>query len=181
MHILFPVTYDCNLSCKSCAAKKNTPIDIKRALQNIKNAKKKFSRLKWVYITGGEPFLISNLPQICQELKDVDFKIGVTTNGTIFRPEIADYVDRLGASIDGDREYNDSYRGPGTFDKAMDLLKSVKDKCETVVMSVAFKDNQESLLKLKPIVEDLDPTYWQIQRDYFNPDLRIDDRLLQYT
>jgi hypothetical protein len=40
-------------------------------------------------------------------------------------------------------------------------------------MSVAFKENIDELRKLKPTIEDMDPTYWQIQRDVNDPALVI--------
>jgi MoaA/NifB/PqqE/SkfB family radical SAM enzyme len=164
MHILFPITYQCNLDCAFCCSKalKKTAIDINKSVQAIKDNK---SRIDWVYITGGEPFLLDNLFEVCQDLRDYGFKVGVTTNGTIFRHEIAFYVDRIGISLDGPKKYHDRYRGEGTFNKALSLFHAVKGKCETVIMSVAFKDNIEELTRLKPVVEELSPTYWQIQRD----------------
>jgi MoaA/NifB/PqqE/SkfB family radical SAM enzyme len=169
-HILFPITYECNLSCKFCAAKNSKTIDIDLSIEALKE---KTGQVEWIYITGGEPFLIEDLPAICDRIKTMGFKVGVTTNGTIFRPEIADHVDRMGISLDGDKKYHDTYRGGGVFDKALELFYAVKRKCETVIMSVAFKENQEALKKLEPIIEQMDPTYWQIQRDIFDPDVTI--------
>lgn len=180
MHVLFPVTYDCNLKCKNCFAKKNTPVDVEKALQNLEKKARVPGDVEWIYITGGEPFILPKLPDIIFRLKKAGYKVGVTTNGTVFWPEIADKVERIGISLDGDEEYHDAYRGTGTFQKALKLFNAIKDKCETVIMSVAFKDNQEALVRLKDVVEELDPTYWQIQKDYYNKELKIDERLLEH-
>jgi MoaA/NifB/PqqE/SkfB family radical SAM enzyme len=169
-HILFPITYECNLSCKFCIAKNSKIIDIEASVEAL-NFKK--GEVEWVYITGGEPFLIQDLAVVCDRIKAMGFKVGVTTNGTIFRPEIADHVDRFGISFDGDKEYHDAYRGEGVFDKAVELFHAVKGKCETVIMSVAFKENQEALKRLEPIIEQMDPTYWQIQRDMYDSSVTI--------
>jgi MoaA/NifB/PqqE/SkfB family radical SAM enzyme len=169
-HILFPITYACNLSCKFCVARNSKIIDVESSIEAL-NSKK--GEIEWVYITGGEPFLIQDLAAVCDRIKAMGFKVGITTNGTIFRPEIAGHVDRMGISFDGDKEYHDTYRGEGVFDKAQALFYAVKGKCETVIMSVAFKENQDALKRLEPIVEQMDPTYWQIQRDMFDPDVKI--------
>jgi len=170
-HILFQITFDCNLDCPFCDIKnRKREVDVDACMANIK---KKAGEIEWVYITGGEPFLVDNLADVCDELRNAGFKVGVTTNGTIFRPEIADHVDRIGISIDGDREFHDKGRGEGVFDKAIELLEIVNDKCETVVMSVALKDNQDALNRLKPIVNKIDPAYWQIQRDYYDNSVKI--------
>lgn len=169
-HILFPITYACNLSCAGCCAKSTAVIDIDKSLETILA---KAGEIEWVYITGGEPFTIPNLADICDILKSKGFKVGVTTNGTFYRPEIADHVDRIGISFDGTKEYHDAYRGKGVYDSAIKLFNAVKGRCETVIMSVAFKENLEELKKLSNIVTGLDPTYWQIQRDMNDPSLII--------
>jgi MoaA/NifB/PqqE/SkfB family radical SAM enzyme len=174
-HILFPITYKCNLSCEFCISKGNQEVDLEVGLKSIKS---KSGEVEWVYVTGGEPFLLGDqLFEVCDKIRSYGFKVGVTTNGTFFKPEIADHVDRLGVSLDGDKEYHDAYRGIGVYDKAVSLINAVKGKCETVVMSVYFGKNEEALLKLKTKIPEIDPTYWQIQRDMFNTRLVIPDTL----
>lgn len=175
-HILFPITYECNLNCAGCSSRVNESqfVEIDKNLDSIIKTSEK---IEWVYITGGEPFLIENLSEICDRLHESGFKVGVTTNGTFFRPEIADHVDRIGISIDGRQKYHDAYRGEGVYNKAIQLFHSVKNKCETVIMSVAFKENLEELKLLSSTIEELDPTYWQIQRDINDPNLIIPKEL----
>jgi MoaA/NifB/PqqE/SkfB family radical SAM enzyme len=166
-HILFPITYECNLKCsKCCVLNVRIPVDVEESLRIIQ---KQINKIEWVYITGGEPFLMESLPEICDRIRAMGFKIGITTNGTLFRPEIAGHADRIGISLDGDEAYHDAYRGKGVFLKALRLFHAIKGSCETVIMSVSFKENEEALRKLKLIVEDLDPTYWQIQKDFNDP------------
>ena len=172
-HILFPITWKCNLTCSGCCARKNSHVDIDKCMQHISTMA---GKVPWVYITGGEPFLLGNvLFNVCDKLRAYDFKVGITTNGTIFNPEIANHIDRLGISLDGDRSYHDLYRGQGVYDKAVSLFNAVKvqNKCETVIMSTAFRTNQEALLRLKKDLKELNPTYWQIQRDINDTTLQI--------
>jgi len=171
-HLLFPITYDCNLKCPGCCAPKDRPVDIERALGHLEDAE-----VEWVFITGGEPFMVPNLFEVAQRIRDMGFKVGVTTNGTIHRPEIVNYVDRVGVSIDGNKEYHDAYRGEGNYDKSMAFIEMIKGQTEVVIMSVAFKDNQEALRKLKPVVDEIDPAYWQIQRDYSDPSVVVPEDL----
>lgn len=177
-HILFPITYDCNLSCPGCCVVRGCNLDVDSCISNIRTRK---GEVDWVFVTGGEPFMVPELFDICDEIRAEGFKVGVVTNGTIFKPEIADHVDRFGISLDGDEEYHDDYRGKGVFKKAVDFLEFVKEKdtCETVVMSVAFKGNEEALLRLKPLVDEIDPDYWQIQRDVLDESVVINPELTQ--
>jgi len=141
----------------------------------------KKGEVEWVFITGGEPFLIQGLDAVCDELKDLGFKVGVTTNGTFFRPEISARVDRIGISLDGDRAYHDAYRGPGVFDKAVELFYAIKGKCETVVMSAAFKENLDELIRFEAKVKEMDPDYWQIRQDYNDNSFEIPQKLKEYA
>jgi len=160
-HILFPITYDCNLSCRFCFEKnRKEKVDIGACIRALIANR---GAARWVYISGGEPFLVKSLPEICIVLRRY-FKIGVTTNGTIQRPEIAELVDRIGISLDGDRDYHDAYRGPGVFDAAIAFFHTIKGKCETVIMSTDFKENKTALRRLEAIVLKLNPNYWQIQK-----------------
>jgi len=109
--------------------------------------------------------LVKELPEICRELTRAGYKVGLTTNGTIDRPDIYPLINRFGVSLDGEKEYHDNYRGPGVFDKAWALLNKVNTICETVVMSTLYSDNQEPLNLLRPLVEQLNPSYWQITKD----------------
>jgi MoaA/NifB/PqqE/SkfB family radical SAM enzyme len=150
----------------------NLPVNVEKMMQHIKT-----SGVEWVFITGGEPFRVDNLPEICDTLKSWGFKVGITTNGTIFRPQIANHADRIGVSLDGDKKYHDDYRGEGVFDKAMSLIEALKNRCELIIMSTAFSTNQIPLLNLKPIVEKINPDFWQIQRDYNDPSVIINENL----
>ena len=173
-HILFPITYDCNLDCTFCSAKYNREkkIDIRSSLLNIMS---KRGVVEWVYITGGEPFIVDELFDVCDELRKNGFKVGVTTNGTVYKPDVVEHADRVGISFDGDEEYHDKYRGEGVYASAMKLFLAIKGKCETVVMSVAFKDNIDALHRFAGVVKDMDPTYWQVQRDLYDSKLIVPD------
>jgi MoaA/NifB/PqqE/SkfB family radical SAM enzyme len=179
-HALFPITYTCNLYCDFCAVKgmREKKVDISKCMESIKSKK---GEIEWIFITGGEPFLVQGLESICDELRGMGFKVGVTTNGTIFRPEISNHVDRIGISFDGDKEYHDTYRGIGVFDKAVELFRAVKGKCETVIMSTAFKGNLEELVRFEEKVKDLDPDYWQITKDCYDNTLEIPQKLKEYA
>ena len=80
-HILFPITYECNLSCAGCCAKSSEKVNIEACISNIKE---KIGEIEWVYVTGGEPFTVASLFEVCDTLKEYGFKVGVTTNGTFY-------------------------------------------------------------------------------------------------
>ena len=58
MALIFPITYQCNLNCFYCSEKnkKHITVNIEKGIELIsKNIN------EWIYITGGEPLLVSNI------------------------------------------------------------------------------------------------------------------------
>jgi len=174
MFALFPVTYNCNLFCKNCAyaGQARTAIDVKKSMANLA---KLTTRPDWVFVTGGEPLLLDDIFSICDEIKELNYKVGLLSNGTIYKPDIATHVDRFGVSLDGDETYHDAYRGAGVYAKAVELLLEVKARgCETVVSSTYYGDNLQNIINLKPAIKAFDPTFWQITTDINKPNLKLD-------
>ena len=168
LQILFPITYDCNLKCPFCVAKKAT-VDITKALQDIKELDG-----EWVYITGGEPLLSNDLVDVCKELKNMGKKVGVTTNGTIDRYDFLQYVDRLGVSIDGNKEQHDQSRGIGTFDKAISYIKTAKEMVkEIIIMSVIWSGNLDQVPFLINLKNETAVNKLQLQRDVSDSKISI--------
>jgi MoaA/NifB/PqqE/SkfB family radical SAM enzyme len=139
---LFPVTYACNLECKYCHSRSNRNIDAVASVRALKT-----SGAQWVYITGGEPLLVENIFDICDDLRTAGLRVGLTTNGTIDRPEIAAHVDRLGVSIDGGPGMMAVLRGAGVYEQAVGFAKAVAGKTETVIMTTLCPDTREQQIK----------------------------------
>lgn len=137
--LLFPITYKCNLECANCTMKDSEPepdIDICLGLiENLKN-------IEWVYITGGEPLMVENLEEICNTIRSFGKKIAISTNGTIENDRIHLFADRVGVSIDGTPGWHDKYRGKGNYKKALDFLKGIIGKVETVLMFTKYPENE---------------------------------------
>jgi len=75
-------------------------------------------------ITGGEPFLRPDFPDILAELARAQFDCFVLSNGTLIGPEQARLVSELGVkgvqvSLEGPQEIHDRIRGPGSFAAAV--------------------------------------------------------------
>ena len=139
--IIFPVTYQCNLICSYCRERlKKTTIDVEASLNSIRSLDN-----PWVYITGGEPLLLPNIFSICDRLRAMGKKVGLTTNGTIPNQGIVEHVDRLGISIDGAEDLHDRNRGPGTWKLAIDFAKKVIGKVETVLMATVLSEDYTEL------------------------------------
>ena len=80
----------CNLRCSWC----DTPYSYdgksfrELSLEKIMEEVEKFS-LKRLCITGGEPFLTDLLPDLIQKFIDIDYKVLIETNGTLWNEKIS--------------------------------------------------------------------------------------------
>lgn len=133
------ITGCCNMSCKHCRAfedeKKHLSLkDIQLVFDFLaKNRDEKFL----LGISGGEPFLHPNLPEILSLAKQYQFEnITITTNGSLITNNILkmlnDYKFKnliLQVSLDSSNATtHDSFRNHvGSFDKVINLLKNISN------------------------------------------------------
>lgn len=115
----------CNLNCKHCTVSSRNGDNVSFN-QVEKDLKKLYSKgIKFLEITGGEPFLYKcqdkNLESIIQLAKNIGFyKILLCTNGTLPIKTSADYV---WVSIDGDKKTHNKIRG-NTYDRIMQNISN---------------------------------------------------------
>ena len=109
---------------------------------------------------GGEPLL--NLPVLYEiaervwaetQLRGVEMQIHVITNGLLLTPEVVDRLKPFGlngfkVTLDGDRETHDRMRplrgGQGTFDKIIENVRQVADKCNIAIGGNFDEDSVDS-------------------------------------
>lgn len=128
------VTYRCNAKCAMCNIWRVEPSPEMRA-----GAYRALPRsLKYVNITGGEPFLRNDMPNIVKVVKNQCPKanIVISTNG-LQTDKIRDAMENIlkidpdigvGVSIDGIQEMHDRIRGvKGAFNKARSTVEMLKD------------------------------------------------------
>jgi MoaA/NifB/PqqE/SkfB family radical SAM enzyme len=138
MNLTFSVTLRCNSKCKTCNIYKKTTEELsleewEKVFRNIgKN-------LFWATISGGEPFLRGDLPELICALYDqcCPSIINIPTNGILqeripfVASKIADYCRHtsvvINVSIDGIGAEHDGIRGvSGNYDRALKTFKDLK-------------------------------------------------------
>ncbi len=92
-------------------------------------------------ISGGEPTLRKDLPDIIRESCYNGAKPLLLTNGLLFDREVAKKVQEAGCnavqiSLEGPEEINDSIRGEGTFQRVMKAIEYAKELGFRVSVSV---------------------------------------------
>lgn len=133
-------TYMCNLKCKTCNIWKESFEDELSLGEYLRLFRSMRTRIPWIIITGGEPFLRDNLELIIEAVcKSVNpALVTIASNGTLtgsikekvkyMLASLPSTQFRVNISIDGTSVLHDYIRGiKGTFDLAMTSYKALKD------------------------------------------------------
>jgi MoaA/NifB/PqqE/SkfB family radical SAM enzyme len=117
----------CNLDCPHCLDDKAVPElarDGRRRVARILAD----ARLLGVDISGGEPLLLRELPELIDILGAGGCAVSITTNGTHLARRadaLAGRVDAIRVSLDGpDRQHHDRWRGAGSFERAVSGIRA---------------------------------------------------------
>lgn len=139
-HIQWHITSKCNLRCIHCyqdnfssEGELEWP-DLKYICDNLLETMEKWNTRLTIALTGGEPFLKSELWDIIDYLSNSRYlsNISIITNGTVidkYVQKILDYpaLKDIYVSLDGiTEESNNSIRKKGMFDKVIENIKLLK-------------------------------------------------------
>ncbi len=133
---LIQITERCNLNCEHCfvnAESRGIYLSLEELRKYIVPALKKLNVVK-VTLTGGEPFIHSEVIDIIELLSCEGFCVGICTNGTLINDEKIMKLRRLknihiNVSLDGFRkESHGVFRGNyDCFNTIIDNIKSIAD------------------------------------------------------
>lgn len=145
----------CNLACPHCLDDKTVPELARQDRQRIARLLA-VSGVLGVDISGGEPLLLRELPELIDTLTAGNCAVSVTTNGTHLarRAEaLATRVDAIRVSLDGpDAERHDRWRGTGSFDRAVAGIRaSVAHGIPTQIQTVLMRSTASTIAR--PMVE----------------------------
>ncbi len=122
------ITYRCNLRCSFCDAWKNKSKEMDtRQIKEAMDIFKRHGAISWS-ISGGEPFIRPDFPEIMAYARSKGFMTSIVTNGTF--PDriskVKDSTDLMLISIEGDESETDRFRGRGTYRKIIRTLEAVR-------------------------------------------------------
>ena len=179
------VTYRCNARCNMCDCFKDpTKPSEEITLEDIK----KLPEMAFTNITGGEPFVRQDIPDIVRELYKKSDRIVISTNGYFTDRIIAlcKEFPKVGIriSIEGLQETNDKIRGiPDGFNRGYNTLKTLVEMGHPDVgFGMTVQDmNCEDLVPLYNIANDMGMEFATATLHnsfYFRKtDNKIDDKL----
>ena len=170
--IHWAITGRCNLNCRHCymeaPSQRYADIsdeDIQRVLDQFERAN--FSQ---VSITGGEPFLRSDLLDIIQRLLERKIRVHqLYSNGLLITDEILEKINALGFSPDfclsfdgmGTHDYMRGTRG--TESRILDTIRRIRAFGFQVIVSTSIdRKSKDGLIKTYQRMKELDVQSWRI-------------------
>lgn len=160
-HLILHITNRCNLRCKTCFVD-FTKGEKELTMDEIEKISNYLNKLIWLDISGGEPFLRKDLPEICARFNTKS--ISIPTNG--FDPNLIYKTTKkirertkaevhISVSIDGFKKTNDSIRDNGCFDKSIEtlnLLKTIKG-IKIKVNTVLCEENYDEIIDFMKFIK----------------------------
>ncbi|MBL0090497.1 MAG: heme d1 biosynthesis radical SAM protein NirJ [Ideonella sp.] len=127
----------CNLTCKHCyalSADHDYAGELSTAEVCTVMDDLRAYRVPVLILSGGEPLLRPDLPEITRRAKAMGFYVGLSTNGTLIDAAEADRItalgyDYVGISLDGLRRTHDLFRRlNGAFDRSMAAVRLLHER-----------------------------------------------------
>jgi MoaA/NifB/PqqE/SkfB family radical SAM enzyme len=159
-HLYLEVTTHCDMKCSHCSVHSHAGEEAELPFDRIIEALTGFRSAGGEYLTlsGGEPGLRSDLPELIGKADRIGFSITLYTNGHAVSEPVLDTLAGTGGtialSLDGPTAgVHEAMRGPGTFNKAVDdLRRSVNELDGRYVMI--------SCVLSRPLLAEL-PLMWE--------------------
>ena len=175
-YLLWEATKNCNFNCKHCSSpredwKKTDELTTKQAKEIFKRFASEFdvSQIHALGITGGEPTLRQDLPELVEYFINLGFHVGLDTNGYITGKK-SDLIRKLATaglrnicfSLDGLKEEFKAFRGIDGFPQVIKSIKFIKSHYPQIfvqTITMVNKHNFNSLEKMYNLLEDLGVEY----------------------
>jgi radical SAM protein with 4Fe4S-binding SPASM domain len=167
-YVKLKVFYGCNLKCEMCNHWRDTR-EPPMSADRFKEVLRELARLgtKKIHISGGEPMLRPQVPELVEEAATLGIKVTMTTNGTLIDKARAKRLVEGGLrgvniSIDSPiRKMHEKIRGvPGSFKatlKAVELFNRYKHKGKLTIRinTVVSRTNYQTLETLPELAHEL--------------------------
>ena len=134
--VVWNCTRTCNLKCMHCyAAAANHQFEGEMTTEEGKAMVDDLAAFgsPVLLLSGGEPTMRPDLPEIAQYAKSKGMRVVISTNGTLISPEFARTMadvglSYVGVSLDGARTTHDEFRkSPGSFDAALEGMRNSRE------------------------------------------------------
>jgi MoaA/NifB/PqqE/SkfB family radical SAM enzyme len=159
-------TYRCNNNCRHCwlripfdSKEKKEEISFEEIKHIVQEAKKMGCR-RWS-ISGGEPMLRLDFPEIFDYITSHSNSYSINTNGTLITPKIAKFMARKGVKMvalyGATADVHDYItRNPGSFEQTMAGFRYLKEAgAGFMVQLIPMKDNYHQFKDMVKLAQSL--------------------------
>lgn len=191
-HVAWYVTGRCNLECLHCFLggskyrKVELPFsEMRKILRSISE-----TNVLAIGITGGEPFMRSDILKILEEIANYCINIrSIFTNGLLINEEIVKNLRKLDqkitfcVSLDGVGRSHDILRGmEGSFQKTIKNIKLlIKNDFPIAINTCITALNKEQMVELYHIIKSLNVERWRVAAPFDVGSWRIADPKLKVS
>lgn len=163
--LILSLTECCNLKCITCNIKKeitgeNLNIDIKKIFDILHQSQE--MKIKTVVLSGGEPFLVKEIFEIVEYVKNLKMTVCVTTNGfyndQLINKIAGSQIGHLHFSLDGLGRHHDEIRGKGSYDRllrSVSLIRQLNPGQSIGFGTVVCSKNCDDLFEMTKIADNL--------------------------
>lgn len=183
-NLMINLTEKCNLTCKHCYITNKNLVDF--PLEKLKEVINEFYTLQGikVILTGGEPYLYSNLEELLTFLLDLPIQKLMLTNGILIKkqPELLDLLKQnyfdMYVSIDGLESTHNDFRNANCFQDSMEGIKLLLDNgITTSINTMAHKQNFAEFDEMLQLINSLGTIKnWSIDIPTFDDSMSKDIR-----
>ncbi|MFQ5669984.1 MAG: radical SAM protein [Acidobacteriota bacterium] len=164
VNITLEVTYRCNVKCEFCFLKDSVLNQKRDELTHQEVARLADQAMPYgaaFFITGGEPFLRRDLPEMISAIKSRGLRVGVNTNGLLVDEKRGAAIREAGLdyiifSLHGPREVHDCLENRrGSFDQVMSHLTAFsrrKGSTRVIANCVVAKQNADRLSEVPALL-----------------------------
>ncbi len=179
------ITDRCNLRCRHCYIGEGSHQDLSR--KQIEQVLDQFEEIQGLrlLLSGGEPLLHPHFWEVNAILRDYPFRSVLLSNGTLISGEVARKlrVHEVQISLDGMKEGHESFRGDGTFEKAVRAVDHLHEaNIRVSVATMIHRRNLSEFDSLASLLQSLNIEEWNVDvpcvegRLKENPDLQVSPR-----
>jgi MoaA/NifB/PqqE/SkfB family radical SAM enzyme len=164
------LTYRCNNNCRHCWLWLPNDISVQtdelsmEEITHIVDEARQMGCQSW-YLSGGEPMLRPEFPDIFDYITRKSISYTLNTNGTLITPKIAKLLTRPGkimvALYGATAEINDHVtRNPGSFDATMRGIAYLKEAgARFIIQIIPMRANYHQYEKMVKLSQSLSPHY----------------------
>ncbi len=168
---VWELTMGCNMRCGHCGSVCENPLPDELTAEEAYKFIDMCSDigLEWISLSGGEPLIRKDLPLLLKYLESKNIFINIITNGWLIDDELIEIFKNLkgimiAISIDGTKEIHDNIRKKGSFERAMNAFKKLKENGVNIgCITTISNQNINCLSELKKVLKDLKIDCWQVQ------------------